>query len=562
MYLQQTKEQLEKILNDKYNIPFFFQYNYKSEDIDFFLPLFVYNQKFKKSLLNIFEDFKKEIIKNSSIENIFFCKGFLNIKLNRKIAIKNIFLNIGNFDNYIKKKNNHNKVIVLDYSSPNIAKNFSIGHLRSTVIGNALKNVYQKLGFTTVSINHLGDWGTQFGKMILAYKKWIKKENLNIDPLTELQRVYVLFHQEAEKNKKLEEEARNIFRLLETKDKEIINLWQWLTDVSLKEFKKIYDLLGVHFDHYIGESFFHDKAIQLLDDLHKKNEIVLDNGAYIIPLDNDLPPALMQKNNKSTLYLTRDVACAIYRYQRFAFHKCLYIVGNEQKLHYQQLKLVLKKIGYDNINLEHINFGLVLFENTKISTRENIEFKLIDIIEKTKKEVKKIIQKRHLDEEKIEQISQKVAIGAIVFNDLKNDRHLNIDFDLQKMLKFEGNTGPYFQYTVVRFRSILLKVDINNTIDLDKIIDYYVGVEYYKLIRLIDSFSVVLEKVQEQNMPSVLSRYLFQLAKSANKFYEKEKILHADNSLLQYANILLIKNFLNIFEEGMSILGIPVLEQM
>ncbi|MDV3196262.1 MAG: arginine--tRNA ligase [Candidatus Phytoplasma stylosanthis] len=566
MYFQKIKIQIEKNLNYKYSdIQINLQTEYIEEDFDFFLSLFQYKNKMQKSLLDIFEDFKNQLYLNKLIEKVFFLNGFLNIKLNRKMLIDNFFVkNKKSIDEYLKKQDNYKKVIILDYSSPNIAKNFSIGHLRSTMIGNALKNVYKKLGFKTISINHLGDWGTQFGKMILAYKKWAKEENILKNPIDELQRVYILFHEEAKKDNSLEEEAREIFFHLEKKDKEITDLWKWLKKISLKEFKRIYNLLGVKFDYCIGESFFHNKAIKLLKELKKKKMLVLDNQAYIMDLGNNILPALIQKKNTSTLYLTRDIACVLYRYKRFGFYKCLYIVGNEQKLHYQQLNLIVKKIGYDNLKLEHINFGLVFFKNMKISTRKSNDFKLIDIIKQTQNESKKIIKKRFLDKKKINDISLKIAVGSIIFNDLKNDRSLNIEFNLQKMLQFEGNTGPYLQYTSVRFRSILKKVENINNYDLNspKMNNYYLQFHYYKLIRLIDNFFLILEKVKNKNMPSFLARYLFQLAKNANHFYAKERILNKENLFLQNANIFLIKNFLNVFEEGLNILGIPVLEEM
>ncbi|AYJ00967.1 arginine--tRNA ligase [Candidatus Phytoplasma ziziphi] len=563
MYLKKIKTKIEKILNDKYVCSIFLQNNLNEDKFDFFIPLFSYVKILKKNLLEIFEVFKKDLIELEQIENVFFQNGFLNIKLNRKKITQNILLNILNSDESYCQKEFNNQIVVLDYSSPNIAKNFSIGHLRSTVIGNALKKVYQKLGFKTVSINHLGDWGTQFGKLIVAYQKWAKKENMLKDPINELQRVYILFHQEEIKNPQLDEQARQIFYLLENKDKEINELWKYFKEISLNEFHQIYDLLGVSFDYYIGESFFHDKAIQLLEELKNKKILVLDDEAYVIPLENDLSPALIQKKNGSTLYLTRDIACVLYRYQKFNFSKCLYVVGNEQKLHYQQLKLVINKIGYENLQLEHVNFGLILFQNMKISTRENNNFRLKDIIYKAEIEVKNIIKDRNFFPEKINEISRQISIGAIIFNDLKNDRHLDIEFDLEKMLKFEGNTGPYLQYTVVRLNSIIQKQDFNiNELTKNDLNPYYEKFHYYVLIRLMDQFDSVLEKVQESNMPSILARYLFQLAKNANKFYEKEKILNNNDLKLQYANILLIKSLLIILKEGLKILGVPILEKM
>ncbi|WP_341266582.1 arginine--tRNA ligase [Candidatus Phytoplasma fraxini] len=563
MYLQEMKKKIEKVLNDKYLLSIVLQINFKEDKFDFFLPLFKYVSILNKTTLEIFEDFKKTLVQNKEIENIFFQNSFLNIKLNRIYFAQKILLNVvQSGDNYCQREMNQ-QTVVLDYSSPNIVKNFSIGHLRSTIIGHSLTKVYQKLGFKTISINHLGDWGTQFGKMIVAYRKWVKQENMLKDPISELQRVYVLFHQEALKDETLNEEARKIFYLLENKDKEVTDLWHFFKKISLKEFHKIYDLLGVSFDYYLGESFFHDKVIELLEELKNKNLIILDDEAYIMVLDKDIPPALIKKKNGSTLYLTRDIACALYRYQKFHFEKCLYVVGNEQKLHYKQLQLVIKKMGFNDLKLEHINFGLILFQNTKISTRQSNSFRLIDIIEKAQAEVKNIIKNKKFSQEKIDQISQKIAIGAIVFNDLKNDRHLDIEFNLKTMLKFEGNTGPYLQYTVVRFNSILQQIAFDDNVFIQNNLNvYYKPFHYYVLIRLIDQFDSILDKVQETNMPSILARYLFQLAKHANKFYEKEKIVNVENLKLQYANVLLIKSFVIVLKEGLKILGVPILEQM
>ncbi|MFR0367989.1 arginine--tRNA ligase [Candidatus Phytoplasma palmae] len=564
MYFEIIQTKIKRILESKYDINISLRQNIKDDIFDLCLPLFSYKNKFQISFLEIFEKFKKEIISLEEIEDIFFQNGFLNIKLKKKNINKDILMNVLKLKkNYAQKKDNK-KVIILDYSSPNIAKNFSIGHLRSTVIGNSLKNIYNKLGFRTISINHLGDWGTQFGKMILSYQKWGQKEDIINNPIDELQKLYIRFHEEANKNDVLNQEARKVFNQLENQENNVIELWKWFKEISLIEFQKIYNLLGIKFDYYIGESFFHNKAVELLKILKKKKILILDKKAYIVPLGDEYPPALIQKENGSTLYLTRDIACAIYRYQKFNFYKCLYVVGNEQKLHYQQMQQVLLKMGY-NLKLEHINFGLVLAQNIKISTRKNNDYKLIDIIKKASYQIQNKIIKKNPNLKNLEEISQKIAIGAIIFNDLKNDRHLDIEFNLKQMLQLEGNTGPYLQYTVVRLESIFKKNPISfdqiNFLIWEDIEIYLQKSSYFVLIKLIDQFDDILDKSKNKNMPSILARFLIILAKKVNQFYSKNKIL-VDDQNLKYSNLILIKSVLVILKEGLNILGIPILEEM
>jgi arginyl-tRNA synthetase len=563
MHLDNIKQKIENILNNKYNIKTILKYNDKSLLFEFYLVLFVYQKILQKDILEIFKNFKQDLFILTEIEDIFFDKGFLNIRINRNLISKKVLSDVFQKGPNYGQLKSINKTIIIDYSSPNIAKNFSIGHLRSTVIGNSLKNIYNKLGYRTVGINHLGDWGTQFGKMILAFQKWGNKKLVLKDPINELQKLYIYFHEKAEKEPQLNQYAREIFKKLEEKDPEIFTLWKWFKDISLTEFRKIYDLLNISFDYYIGESFYHDKSISLVNDLRSKNLLLLDEKAYIMPLQ-DIPPALIQKDNGSTLYLTRDMACVLFRKERFNFQKILYVVGNEQKLHYQQLKQVMHKImGYD-CGLEHINFGLVLFENVKISTRKSNNYRLIDILETTTKEAEKKIKEKNHNLTNIHEKAQKIAIGAVIFNDLKNDRHLNIEFNLKKLLQFEGNTGPYLQYTVVRLNSVIKQLkSTNESIEKkwSQIKYYFVKDHYFALIKLMDQFSSVLEKAKNDNMPSFLARYLLKLAKNVNKFYSLEKIL-TDDLNLQNANGLLIETVSTVLKEGLNILGIPILEQM
>ncbi|MDV3167173.1 MAG: arginine--tRNA ligase [Vigna little leaf phytoplasma] len=564
MYLQKIKTKIEQKLRNKYNVTFIIKTNFKNDLFDLYVPLYPYQQYFKTNVKQIFTHLRQEIEVIPEIDRIFLQNSFCKIKINYS-KINLFILNdvLQKKDQYCRKEKN-DKTIIIDYSSPNIAKNFSIGHLRSTVIGNTLKKIYQKLGFNVISINHLGDWGTQFGKMILAYQKWGKKEIILKNPINELQKLYVRFHQEVEKNPQLNDEAKEIFLKLEQKQVDVTKLWKWFKKISLQEFHKIYSLLNVNFDYYTGESFFQNFISEIIKELKEKKLILLDKKAYIMPLD-ELPTALIQKDNGSSLYLTRDIACVIYRYKKFRFYKCLYVAGNEQKLHFKQLKKIIEKMGY-NLQLFHVNFGLILVNNMKISTRKNNNYKLIDIIEQTEQEARKIIHQKNpnLNLEKIHQIAQKIAIGAIIFNDLKYDRQLDIEFNLKKMLQFEGDTGPYLQYTIVRLNSVIKKSQLPNLqiikdwgyLDL-----YYKKPHYLILIRLIDNFNIILEKTKEKNMPSILARYLLELAKKSNQFYTKEKIL-VDDQILKKANLLLINAVNIILKEGLKILGVPILENM
>lgn len=401
----------------------------------------------------------------------------------------------------------------------------------------------------------------QFAKMILAYRKWGEKEIILKDPINELQKLYIMFHQKEKEDEELTEEAREIFKKLENQNKDEIKLWKWFKKISLKEFKKIYKLLNISFDYYIGESFFHKKTIKLVNYLKKRKMIKLDKEAYIMNLKN-MPPALIQKKNGSYLYLTRDIACALFRYKKFNFDKMLYIVGKEQKLHFQQLFQIILKMGY-NFKLENIHFGLILSNNEKISTRKNNDYNLKKIIDQTSKQVIKIIKNKNPNLKRAKKIAEKIAVGAIIFNDLKNDRNLDIQFDLNKMLKFEGDTGPYLQYTIVRFNSIIKKMKKieNNNYSLTKIIRCYNNKYYFDIIKLLDQFNLILEKSKKENMPSILARYLLKLTKNANKFYAQEKVL-GKNQLVNKANFLFIKTILIIMKESLEILGIPILDKM
>ena len=449
--------------------------------------------------------------------------------------------------------------VTLDYSSPNIAKTFSIGHLRSTMIGNSLKLILQKCGYKTFAINYLGDWGTQFGKMIVAYKKWGNKEEILKDPISELTQLYVKFHEETEKDPNLENEAREAFRKMELKDPEYLQLWQWIRNESLKESKQIYDLLDVTFDSYNGEAFYNDKMDEVVNELQQKGLLVLDNGAEIVNLGDDMPPALIKRSDGGSLYITRDLAAVFYRKKEYKFDKILYVVGNEQKLHFNQLKRLIQKMGYDFYNqVEHINFGLYLTNGKKASTRKGNVTKLYDVLQTAISLAYDLINAKNPNLKNKEEIAKNVGIAAIVFGDLKNYRGLDIEFNIEQSVKFEGQTGPYLQYTGVRIASILK----DKTFDISNCDNkLFEKPHYFELVKLISGFKSTIEKASEEYSPSVIAKYLLALAQSFNRFYSLEKI-NCEDEQIRNTNFALAKCVRIILNEGLRLLGIKYLDEM
>lgn len=451
------------------------------------------------------------------------------------------------------------KNITLDYSSPNIAKSFSIGHLRSTMIGNSLKLILQKCGYKTFAINYLGDWGTQFGKMIIAYKKWGNKAEILADPINKLTELYVKFHLEAEDHPELEDEAREAFRKMELQDEEYLELWRWIKDESLKESKQIYELLEIDFDSYNGEAFFNDKMDAVVEELAEKGLLKEDQGARIVDLGEDMPPALIKRSDGGSLYITRDLAAVFYRKKEYKFDKILYVVGNEQKLHFNQLKRLIDKMGYDFSNeVEHVNFGLYLTNGKKVSTRKGNVTKLYDVLQTAISLAYDLINTKNPDLKDKERIAKYVGIAAIVFGDLKNYRGLDVEFNLEQSVKFEGQTGPYLQYTGVRIASILK----NKTFDVENCDSrLFEQSHYFELVKLIASFKSTVEKAAAEYAPSVIAKYLLSLAQSFNKFYSLEK-LNVEDEKIRNTNFALAKSVRIVLNEGLRLLGIQYLDEM
>lgn len=524
---------------------------------DYALPCFTYAKTLHKSPVAIATEIK-DSFNDELFEKVEVVNGYVNLFINKN-ALANITINkiIKDGSNYGNNDIGKNKTIVIDYSSPNIAKPFGVGHLRSTVIGNALRNICEKNGYKVISINYLGDWGTQFGKLIYAYHKWGNEEEVRKHPIDELKRLYVKFHEEAEKNPGLDDEGRRAFKLLEDKDPESIRLWKWFSEESIKEFNETYNLLGINnFDSYQGESFYNDKMDRVVDELEEKKLLEISEGASVVKLDGDIAPALIKRTDGATLYITRDLAAAIYRKETYKFDEALYVVGNEQTLHFNQLKQVLNKLGYDwSDDIHHIPFGMILQDGKKMSTRHGKSVKLHDVLVEAINLAHKYIEDRDLDNK--EEISNKIGVGAVIFNDLKNYRTNDIEFNLEDILKFEGETGPYIQYTYARIMSLLnnqknIGVDFNNTI----ISEY----EWYLIFKLYQ-FNDIVKQAKEGYDPSLVAKYLIDIAQDFNKWYANEKFITDDD--YQTESRLLVAGATSIvLKEGMRLLGIEALNKM
>ncbi len=487
--------------------------------------------------------------------------GFINITLKKRV------FSLAVLDDFQARQSNYGsqdfgkgQVVCIDYSSPNIAKPFSIGHLRSTIIGHSLGNLLEKCAFKVVRINHLGDFGTQFGKIIYAYLHFGSEELVKKNPIAELVKLYVEFHELAKTNPEMEDAAREIFKELEQNKPEYVRLWQWFRDESLKDYMEVYELLNVDFDTYDGEAFYNDKMQPVIDELKAKGLLKLDDGAMIVDLGETTPPALIQKSDGSTLYITRDLAALFYRKNTYHFDKVLYVVGNEQKLHFEQLRQVVDKMGYPyKDEIIHINFGLVLQDGKKMSTRKGKIVRLVDVLNEAILLSKQYIEDKNPDLENKDYIARKIGVSAIVFNDLKNYRVNDFEFNLEDMVNFFGQTGPYLQYTSVRINSILSEENFV----FDKVVDSeWFDVDYvFDIVKEISFYPVIIRKSVEEYSPSVLAKYLLNLASLFNSFYGKEKILVSD-TLEKNTKLHLLTMVKNVLNDGMLLLGMQLIDKM
>ncbi|WP_273711364.1 arginine--tRNA ligase [Leuconostoc mesenteroides] len=450
--------------------------------------------------------------------------------------------------------------VTIDMSSPNIAKPMSMGHLRSTVIGNALANITAKNGYAPVKINHLGDWGTQFGKLIYAYKAWGSEEEVKSDPIATLLKYYVEFHEKAKENDSLNDEGRAWFKKLEDGDEEAHRLWQWFRAESLKEFSEIYDRLDITFDSFNGEAFYNDKMDKVVDLLEEKNLLVESQGAQIVDLSHinpNLTPAMIKRSDGATLYMTRDLAAALYRKETYDFAKSLYVVGGEQREHFVQMKAVLSLMGFEWADdIEHIAFGLITFNGKKMSTRKGDVVLLKDVLDDAHELALKQIQEKNPALDDKDTVAEEVGAGAVVFHDLMNDRTNNFDFNLEEVVRFEGDTGPYVQYTNARAKSILRKTSVQLTSDDLNLTDPAT----WDIITTLNNFPKTVQRAWQQREASIIAKYALNLSRAFNKYYANSKILTEDVQL--NARLVLVKSVSIVLTESLRLLGVKAPEEM
>lgn len=460
--------------------------------------------------------------------------------------------------NYGKNTDGNNGNVPIDMSSPNIAKPISMGHLRSTVIGNSLALIMDKNGYAPIKINHLGDWGTQFGKLITAYKLWGSEEEVKAAPINKLLEYYVRFHKEDVEKPELDDIARDWFKKLENGDEEATNLWKWFREESLKSFKQIYDKLGITFDSFKGEAFYNDKMDEIVQILEDKGLLKESQGAQVVDLEKyNLNPALIKKTDGATLYITRDLAAALYRYRTYNFVQSLYVVGAEQTNHFKQLKAVLKEMGFDwSDNIHHIQFGLITLNGKKLSTRSGRVVLLDEVLNDAVDLAQKQINEKNPDLADAEEVAKAVGVGAVIFHDLKNERTNSFNFNLEEVVRFEGETGPYVQYSRARAESILRKA--GKTADFDQL--EISDANAWATLKALQDFPNVVRKAATQYEPSVIAKYALSLAKSFNKYYANSKILVEDNE--RTARLALVKSVSIVLEESLRLLGVKAPNEM
>ena len=532
---------------------------------DYAFPCFRLAKSLKKAPIAIAEEINAKLnIKGTCIEKTEVVSGYLNFYVKKEEIIKTV---IEEFDekreDYGKSDYGKGKNIIVEYSSPNIAKPFHIGHLRTTLIGHALYNTYKYLGYNTIGINHLGDYGTQFGKMIEGYKRWNDEYSFE-KPIDDLTDIYVRINELCKEDENVLELCRENFKKLEDKEEYEVKLWETLKELSLKEFYKIYDLLDIKFDSLNGEAFYADKMQEVIDILENTGKLVESQGAKIIDLEEKgMPPCIICKSNGSSIYATRDLAAILYRAGTYDFDKCLYVVAYEQNLHFKQIFEVAKLLGIDEkyLNgLEHVSYGMVHLKSGKMSTREGNVVKVEDLLNEAIQRAGKILEEKNPDIDEKDDIAKKVGLGAVIFNDLSNSRIKDEIFDWDTILNFQGETGPYIQYIYVRTKSVLENVSyIPNIKDIE--INEFLNEESIDIIKDIYNFEDILKTVTEKNEPYILSRYLIDLSKDYSTFYNNYKILTEDKTKTD-ARIYLTYMVNNVLNIGANLLGIKMPNKM
>ena len=532
----------------------------KSSDLgDIAFPAFSLAKVERKAPQAIAADIAEKI-DPSHFEKVVATGPYVNFFLNKaKISDQVIKEVIKEGADYGQQNEGQGENITIDLSSPNIAKPFSVGHLRSTVIGDALSNIFRKMGYNTIKINHLGDWGKQFGLLMVAYKKWGNKEAVEANPIDELLQLYVRINAEIENDPALDDEGRLWFKKLEDGDPEATELWQWFRDESLVEFNRIYELLGVEFDSLNGEAFYNDKMDEAVKILEDKGLLKESKGASIVDLDDvNLPPAMIKKSDGATLYITRDIATAMYRARTYNFVKNVYVVGQEQSNHFRQLKAVLNKMGFDwSDDMIHVDFGLVTKNRQKLSTRKGNIILLEPTLQEAISRAKAQIEEKNPNLENKEAVAHAVGVGAVKFYDLKTDRRNGYDFDLEAMVSFEGETGPYVQYAYARIQSILRKADFKPSLDANYNLN---DAESWEIIKLLQDFARVVKRASDNFEPSLIAKYAISLAQAFNKYYAHTRIL--DENPERDSRLALSYTTAVVLKEALRMLGVEAPEKM
>ena len=565
-FKEKISEELEQIINiSKKELETYIETPKDTKNGDYSFPCFRLAKELKKAPQIIANEIKEKInLKNTGIEKIEVIGGFLNFFINKKVLIKEVLEGFEKQE-YKDLKIGEGKNIVIDYSAPNIAKPFHIGHLRSTVIGGALSNIYKFLGYNVTGVNHLGDYGTQFGKLIEGYKLWGDEYDIDKDPINELTKIYIRINNLCKEDEKVLEECRNNFKKLEEGDSYCVEIWNRFKEVSLKEFQRVYDLLGSKFESWNGEAFYADKMQEVVELLEKSGKLVESQGAKVVDLaDQGIDtPCIIIKSNGSSTYATRDLAAILYRARTYDFDKAIYVTSYEQILHFKQIFATAKYLGLDEKytnGLIHVPFGMVLLPTGKMSTREGTSIKLEDLLNEAIERAKKIIEDKNPELEDKDLIAKKVGVGAVIFNDLSNNRVKDEIFDWDTILNFQGETGPYVQYTYVRTQSILRKaenVPSFRDVNIEKIDDNY----SVNILKLIYDFEDILVEVTKKEEPSILSRYLIDLAKAFSNFYNENKIIGEEKEV-ENARLYLTKVVGEILKTGASLLGIEMPNKM
>lgn len=529
---------------------------------DYAYPCFRLAKEFRKAPPLIAAEIAGKLDKPAAIADVQVAGAYVNFFVDKSVYAKEVISTVlDQKENYGKSDMGNGKTVVIDYSSPNIAKPFHVGHLRSTVIGNALYNIHAELGYHCVGINHLGDWGTQFGKLIVAYKNWGSKEAVEQDGIQELMRIYVKFHDEVENNPALDDEARFWFVKMQNNDEEAITLWKWFYEISLQEFERVYGMLGVTFDAFTGESFYNDKMAPVVQELKDKNLLVESEGAMIVDLeDKNMPPCLIIRKDGGTLYATRDITAALYRKKTYDFHKSIYLTALDQNLHFAQVFEVVHKMGYDwSQNMVHAPFGLVSLASGKLSTRHGNVILMENLLNQAIAETERIIEEKNPDLPNKETIAKQVGIGAVIFNDLYNSRIKDVVFSWERMLNFDGETAPYVQYTHARACSILRKAEGFDAANIDfSLLSDDASIDICKLL---EGFPDKIKEAANKLEPYIVTRQLVAIAQAFNKFYHDNPILSSEDDLKQ-SRLAVVVAVKTVLKEGLRLLGIHAPEQM